>query len=335
VEAAHEVDVHHPLDLIHVLPLELLRHEHAVVADEYVDGAGLLERARHGAGVPHVGRVDADVVPARVALDGGARVLEAGEVAGQDGDPRALPRRGRGHGEPDAAGPARDEDVAAFERDPRGPGPREERERGEQADGRRQQEEERHGHPDGSLLAAASAVELWGRGGVRRVWIWVAGLKKGGAGRRSGPALSGQPKVCLVVIDALVRSPRAFAVALREGLWTCRLAGNGRWPKLTDEMSSAIDEFTTGGAAIHVGHSDGTLGSHVCSGRKQEHGREHKDADWLQRSGLDRHGLSCPSPLLHAYRTNNNKKKSKLHARIQAHANYFYIYTRSYGNYFF
>jgi len=131
VEGAHEVDVDHPLDLIYVLPLELLRHEHAVVADQDVDGAGLPERARHGAGVPHVRRVDADVVAARVALDGGARLLEAGEVAGQDGDPRALPRRGRGHGEPDAAGPARDEDVAAFERDPRGAGPREECERGE------------------------------------------------------------------------------------------------------------------------------------------------------------------------------------------------------------
>jgi hypothetical protein len=110
--------------------------------------------------------------------------------------------------------------------------------------------------------------------------------------------------------------PRAFAVALRvrEGLchvWTCRLAGvasNGRWPKLTDEMSSAIDEFTTGGAAIHVGHSDGTLGSHVCSGRKQEHGREHKDADWLQRFGLDRQGL--PSPLLHAHIGQTIKKRA-------------------------
>ena len=79
---------------------------------------------------PHVGRVDANIVAARVALDGGARLLEADEVAGQHGDPRALPRRGRGHGER-AAGPARDEDVAAFERDTRGAGPREECERGE------------------------------------------------------------------------------------------------------------------------------------------------------------------------------------------------------------
>jgi len=149
VEGAHEVDVHHPLDLLHVLPLELLRHEHAVVADQHVDGPGLPERARHGVRVPHVGRVDADVAAAGLALDGGARLLEAGEVAGQDGDPRALPRRGRGHGEPDAAGPARDEDVAAFERDARGAGARQEGERGEEADGRDQQEEERRGHGGG------------------------------------------------------------------------------------------------------------------------------------------------------------------------------------------
>lgn len=51
MEGAHEVDVHHPLDLLHLLLLQLLRDEHAVVADEDVDGARLGERARHGVGV--------------------------------------------------------------------------------------------------------------------------------------------------------------------------------------------------------------------------------------------------------------------------------------------
>lgn len=63
MEGAHEVDVHHPLDLLHLLLLQLLRDEHAVVADEDVDGARLGERARHGVGVPHVGGVDPDVPP--------------------------------------------------------------------------------------------------------------------------------------------------------------------------------------------------------------------------------------------------------------------------------
>jgi hypothetical protein len=63
VERDHEVDVHHPLDLLHVLLLDLLRHEHALVADEDIDGPGLLQRALHGARVPHVRREDADVCP--------------------------------------------------------------------------------------------------------------------------------------------------------------------------------------------------------------------------------------------------------------------------------
>jgi hypothetical protein len=57
-----------------------------VVADQHVDGAGLLERSRHGGSVPHVGRVDADanaVVAARVALDVLAR---AAAVEGKEKD---------------------------------------------------------------------------------------------------------------------------------------------------------------------------------------------------------------------------------------------------------
>jgi hypothetical protein len=118
VERDHEVDVHHPLDLLHVLLLDLLRHEHALVADEDVDGAGLLQRALDGARVPHVRREDADVLP-RCGVDGSARVLEPRGVAGEDGDPCALARGGRGHSEPDAAGPARDEHVADREQDAR------------------------------------------------------------------------------------------------------------------------------------------------------------------------------------------------------------------------
>ena len=101
--------------------------------------------ARHGGGVPHVGSLDPDFLP-RDGPDIGARGLEARGVAGEDGDPSALPRGGRGHGESDAAGPAGDEDVVAPERDPRGAGPRQEGERREEADGRDQEEEERGGH---------------------------------------------------------------------------------------------------------------------------------------------------------------------------------------------
>jgi len=57
-----------------------------VVANHHVDGAGLLERSRHGGSVPHVGRVDADandIVAARVALDELAR---ATAVEGKETD---------------------------------------------------------------------------------------------------------------------------------------------------------------------------------------------------------------------------------------------------------
>jgi hypothetical protein len=105
--------------------------------------------ALDGARVPHVRREDADVLP-RCGVDGSARVVEPRGVAGEDGDPRALARGGRGHSEPDAAGPARDEHVAAREQDARAAGARQEGERGEEADGRRQQQEEegRRGHGD-------------------------------------------------------------------------------------------------------------------------------------------------------------------------------------------
>jgi len=68
------------------VPLKLTRREHTVVADHHVDGAGLLERSRHGGSVPHVGRVDADaneIVAARVALDELAR---ATAVEGKETD---------------------------------------------------------------------------------------------------------------------------------------------------------------------------------------------------------------------------------------------------------
>jgi len=57
-----------------------------VVANHHVDGAGLLERSRHGGSVPHVGRVDADandIVAARVVLDELAR---ATAVEGKETD---------------------------------------------------------------------------------------------------------------------------------------------------------------------------------------------------------------------------------------------------------
>jgi hypothetical protein len=75
-----------------------------VVADQHVDEAGLFERARHGVGVLAVG-------PARWPR-GRCR-------QGRGGWPRAPLRSGRGrglgHGEPHAAGPARGEDVVAFQ----------------------------------------------------------------------------------------------------------------------------------------------------------------------------------------------------------------------------
>lgn len=155
VEGAHEVDVHRELHLLELLLLQLLRHEHAVVAHQHVDGARRLHGPGHGVGVPDVGGEGRDVAPSGAA-DLVAGLLEARGVAGEDGDAGALGGGGAGEGEADAAGAARDEHVAALEGDPDGPGADEEGEGEKEDNGRDGEGEEdearRHGRGEGRDL---------------------------------------------------------------------------------------------------------------------------------------------------------------------------------------
>lgn len=102
MKSAHQIDIHHKLDLLNLLLVELLRHKHAVVANEHINGPSFLHRARHRLRVPHIGSEGVGL-HARGEADGIARLVEASGVSGEDGDSGAFRRNLESEGEADAA----------------------------------------------------------------------------------------------------------------------------------------------------------------------------------------------------------------------------------------